>query len=173
MKRTTLALAILGFAAMPALAEEQEVKIHALTEAGPGNLIGTVKLSDSDQGLLITPNVTQLAPGAHGFHIHEKPSCDAAEKDGGKVPGLAAGGHFDPQSSGKHEGPEGHGHHGDLPALLANDAGVAAQPLIAPRLKLADVKGRSLMIHAGGDNYSDQPKPLGGGGGRVACGVIE
>jgi len=27
------------------------------------------------------------------------------------------------------------------------------------------------MIHAGGDNYSDQPEPLGGGGGRIACGV--
>ena len=29
------------------------------------------------------------------------------------------------------------------------------------------------MIHAGGDNYSDQPKPNGGGGARIACGVIE
>jgi Copper/zinc superoxide dismutase (SODC) len=34
-----------------------------------------------------------------------------------------------------------------------------------------DVKGRSVMIHAGGDNYSDQPAPLGGGGARIACGV--
>jgi superoxide dismutase, Cu-Zn family len=30
------------------------------------------------------------------------------------------------------------------------------------------LKGHSLMIHAGGDNYSDQPKPLGGGGGSLA-----
>lgn len=29
------------------------------------------------------------------------------------------------------------------------------------------------MIHAGGDNYADQPAPLGGGGPRLACGVIE
>jgi len=29
------------------------------------------------------------------------------------------------------------------------------------------------MIHAGGDNYADQPAPLGGGGARVACGVIK
>jgi len=27
------------------------------------------------------------------------------------------------------------------------------------------------MIHAGGDNYTDEPA-LGGGGARVACGVI-
>jgi Cu-Zn family superoxide dismutase len=45
--------------------------------------------------------------------------------------------------------------------------------LTAPRLKVADAEGRALMIHAGGDNYSDQPKPLGGGGARIACGVVE
>jgi Cu-Zn family superoxide dismutase len=28
------------------------------------------------------------------------------------------------------------------------------------------------MVHAGGDNYADQPAPLGGGGARVACGTI-
>jgi Cu-Zn family superoxide dismutase len=28
------------------------------------------------------------------------------------------------------------------------------------------------MVHAGGDNHSDHPQPLGGGGGRIACGVI-
>ncbi|HAQ86214.1 MAG TPA: superoxide dismutase [Cu-Zn] SodC1, partial [Pseudomonas sp.] len=44
----------------------------------------------------------------------------------------------------------------------------------APRLKsLGDLKGHALMVHEGGDNYSDEPKPLGGGGARVACGVIE
>jgi Cu/Zn superoxide dismutase len=29
------------------------------------------------------------------------------------------------------------------------------------------------LIHAGGDNYSDQPAPLGGGGVRLACGVAK
>jgi Cu-Zn family superoxide dismutase len=42
----------------------------------------------------------------------------------------------------------------------------------ATRLTLKEVRGRSIMIHEGGDNYSDQPKPLGGGGARIACGVI-
>ena len=31
----------------------------------------------------------------------------------------------------------------------------------------------ALMLHAGGDNYSDQPAPLGGGGARMACGVAQ
>jgi Cu-Zn family superoxide dismutase len=29
------------------------------------------------------------------------------------------------------------------------------------------------MIHAGGDNYADAPAPLGGGGPRIVCGLIE
>lgn len=29
------------------------------------------------------------------------------------------------------------------------------------------------MVHVGGDSMSDQPKPLGGGGERYACGVIK
>ncbi len=51
--------------------------------------------------------------------------------------------------------------------------GRAQQPVLAPRLRrLAEIQGRSLMIHAGGDNHADHPAPLGGGGARVACGVI-
>lgn len=45
--------------------------------------------------------------------------------------------------------------------------------MVAPRLKLADVKQHALMIHVGADNYSDTPKPLGGGGGRMVCGVVK
>lgn len=45
--------------------------------------------------------------------------------------------------------------------------------MLAPRLKLADLQGRAIMIHAGGDNYADEPSKLGGGGSRVACGVVK
>jgi len=50
--------------------------------------------------------------------------------------------------------------------------GNANVKLKAPGLKLADVRGRVLMIHEEGDNSNDTPKPLGGGGARIACGVI-
>jgi Cu-Zn family superoxide dismutase len=89
------------------------------------------------------------------------------------VPALAAGGHFDPAKSGKHEGPYADGHLGDIPALWVGADGKATTPLLVPRLKVADLKGHSLMLHAGGDNYSDQPAPLGGGGARMACGVVK
>jgi Cu-Zn family superoxide dismutase len=44
--------------------------------------------------------------------------------------------------------------------------------VVAPHLTVDDVLGHSIMIHAGGDNYSDQPAPLGGGGARIACGKL-
>ena len=168
-----LLLATLLAAALPTMAAEKIVVVNLISEAGVGKIIGTIKLTDSDKGLIVDPDLGELAPGVHGFHIHENPSCAAGEKEGKKVAGLGAGGHFDPAKSARHEGPEGHGHHGDLPALEVNADGSATRALLAPRLKLQDIVGRAIMIHEGGDNYSDQPKPLGGGGARVACGVIE
>jgi Cu-Zn family superoxide dismutase len=41
---------------------------------------------------------------------------------------------------------------------------------VAPRLSTADLRGRALIVHAGGDTYRDVP-PLGGGGARIACGI--
>lgn len=156
-----------------AQADEQYVVMRAISNEGIGKMIGTIRLADSEKGLVIDPDLGSLTPGLHGLHVHEKPSCEPADKDGVKTAGHAAGGHFDPNKTGKHAGPEGMGHAGDLPALEVKESGEAVHQLIAPHLKLADIKGRALMIHAGGDNYSDDPKPLGGGGPRVACGVIE
>jgi Cu-Zn family superoxide dismutase len=73
-----------------------------------------------------------------------------------------------------HMGPAGAGHLGDLPFLTVGSDGTDRETLIAPHIAdVAALKGHSVMIHAGGDNYADTPKPLGGGGPRIACGVIE
>ena len=53
-----------------------------------------------------------------------------------------------------------------------NADGKATTPVLAPRLMLKDVQGHAIMVHVGGDNYADEPEPLGGGGPRIACGVI-
>jgi Cu-Zn family superoxide dismutase len=149
------------------------VKISLVNEQGVGKEIGTITAADSKFGLILTPQLNDLAPGLHGFHVHDKPDCSHALKDGKAVAALAAGGHYDPAGTGKHEGPYGNGHLGDLPALYVSSDGKATLPVLAPRLKVDDLKGRSLMIHAGGDNYSDTPAPLGGGGARAACGVVK
>ena len=163
---------VLAFAAV-ASADEAVVQMNLIDEQGIGKAIGTVTLSDTTTGLKLTPALSGLTPGFHGFHVHDKPDCGPGVKDGKTQAGIAAGGHYDPAGTGKHEGPEGKGHLGDLPALTVGQDGKSSTSVLAPRLKLSDIKGRSLMIHAGGDNYSDVPAPLGGGGGRVACGVIK
>lgn len=84
---------------------------------------------------------------------------------------MSAGGHFDPGTTNTHRGPYGEGHLGDLPVLAADSNGEANVTLLAPRLTTKDIKGHTIMIHAGGDNYSDTP-PLGGGGTRIGCGKI-
>lgn len=155
------------------LAAPVTVPMHLIDASGTGKSVGNVRAEDSKDGLVLMPRLEGLPAGAHGFHVHEKPDCAPMEKDGKKTAGLAAGGHYDPDKSGKHAGPTGKGHVGDLPALTVDDKGMATKRLVAPRLKVADLAGRSLMIHEGGDNYADEPKPLGGGGARIACGVVE
>lgn len=136
------------------------------------NLVGDVTFSDNEEGLLISLDLKNIIPGSHGFHLHNNPSCDPAEEDGKSVLGLAAGDHFDPHATKKHAGPFAEaGHLGDLPLLTADKDGVIKTQVLAPRLKLADIKGRAVIIHAGSDNYSDSPK-AGGGGARQYCGVI-
>lgn len=175
MKRLLLFAAIIAglIATSPAFAADSTVTMNLIDEQGVGRSIGTVALSEGPDGLVLTPKLTDLTPGLHGFHIHQNPDCAADTKDGKVVPGLAAGGHYDPEGTGKHEGFAGRGHLGDLPALSVGADGRATTAMTAPKLKLSDVRNRSLMIHAGGDNYADQPAPLGGGGARIACGVIK
>jgi superoxide dismutase, Cu-Zn family len=148
------------------------IPMNAVDANGIGASVGQVVVTESKYGLVFTPALSGLPAGLHGFHVHENPSCMPGEKDGKKVPALAAGGHYDPLKSGKHGFPWGDGHLGDLPALYVNADGVANQPVLAPRLKLSDLAGRSLMVHAGGDNHDDHPAPLGGGGARIVCGVV-
>ena len=155
-------------------ADTVRVNVMSISADGVGESVGTVTATDGENGLTLTPDLKGLPAGEHGFHIHTNPSCDPAEKDGSMVAGLSAGGHYDPGATGVHKGPMAEGGHlGDLPKLVVADDGTATMPVTAKRLTVADIRGRALMIHAHGDNYSDDPKPLGGGGARIACGVIE
>ncbi|MRI32294.1 superoxide dismutase [Endozoicomonas sp. OPT23] len=152
--------------------DEVVVRVYQVSPGGIGAGIGTVKvLPASGGGIRLVPDLHDLEPGDHGFHVHENGSCEAGEKGGKKIAAFAAGGHYDPKKTGRHSGPEGNGHLGDLPVLDVDDRGFAVTPVVAKRLTMADMKGRTLMIHSGGDNYSDNP-PMGGGGARIACGVI-
>ncbi|BBL30863.1 superoxide dismutase family protein [Pantoea ananatis] len=172
MKVKTIALLTL-LTCGAAQAASEEVTIHEVSPQGIGKSVGTVKIEETQYGLQFTPMLAGLKPGIHGFHVHAKGSCEPGESEGKTVAAGAAGGHLDPDNNGKHLGPYGEGHLGDLPALYVDDQGKASYPVLAPRIKnLSEIKGKALMVHVGGDNHADHPKPLGGGGARFACGVI-
>jgi len=167
-------IACLLLAAGPALAAELRADMKQATQTGTGDSLGTVTISDGSGGASIKTALKGLPPGPHGFHIHQNGSCQPNTANNQPVPAGAAGGHYDPNNAGKHEGPEGNGHLGDMPLLQVAQDGNANQSLAAPHIKdLSGLKGKAVVIHGGGDNYSDQPQPLGGGGARIACGILE
>lgn len=160
-----------------ALAGQVTVPVNTISAEGVGEAIGTITLKDGHHGMMVIPQLRDLPPGNHAFHIHENPDCGPGVKDGKKVAGLRAGGHFDPTGKGHGMKHGGHGKshgthskpHGDLPQLIAAADGTATQSVMSDNLKVAQVRGRAILIHRYGENDPGKPK---GGGPRYACGVI-
>ena len=136
---------------------------------GPdGEAMGTVTLTQGPRSVLVQADLTGLAPGAHGFHIHEVGAC---------IPDFsAAGGHFNP-------GGRGHGplhadgaHAGDLPNIHGAADGAARADYFTSAVtlddgadhSLFDEDGSAIVVHANPDSYGEDA----GAGDRVACGVI-
>lgn len=166
-------LTVLFWATATGAAAEVIVPVHLVNENGIGEKIGSITVTESTHGIQFKPDLRDLPPGQHGFHVHKNGSCEPKKDNDGKITAAgAAGDHYDPHNAEKHGAPWSDGHLGDLPTLSVNSNGTSTQPVVAPRLKLSDLHNRALIIHEGSDNYSDYPEPLGGGGARVACGVI-
>jgi Cu-Zn family superoxide dismutase len=165
---------LIGCLAAGAALGQLKVEVNKIDIKGIGAPIGHVAIAAGPGGgVVLTPDLKELPPGAHGFHVHEFANCAASAREGRMEAGARAGAHWDPKKTGKHGKPDGSGHMGDLPPLQVDGSGRATKAVSAPHLKLSDLHNKALVIHAGGDNHSDQPKPNGGGAERIACGVIE
>lgn len=112
---------------------------------------GTVTFEPQHCGVLVQAQIQGLEDGFHGFHIHSGGSCEDTD------------GHWNPEHS-RH--PD---HAGDLPPLLSCD-GRACMEVWTGRLCLRDIIGRTVVIHAGRDDFTTQPS--GDSGAMIACGVI-
>ena len=159
-----VAALIAGGASMAA-AEPSAVADLAPT-AGNGAK-GRVTFTAKGDKIIVTARVSGLAPGPHGFHVHEKGDCSAGD-------GMSAGGHFNPFGK-PHGNPSAPDHHGgDMPMLEADAAGNATLTAELDGVTIgsgpADLVGRSVIVHKDADDFKTQP--TGNSGARVACGVI-
>lgn len=118
---------------------------------------------------LVVGKITGLAPGQHGFHIHEfgdlSNGCESA------------GDHYNPD--GVDHGNLDEGHAGDLGNVTADKNGVADIKIIAKRIGLEgdrSVVGRAVVIHQDQDDLGQggdaESLKTGNAGDRLACGVI-
>lgn len=127
---------------------------------------GTVHFEPAAGGVRVRAEVSGLAGGRHGFHVHEVGDCSAPDAS-------SAGGHFDPAGA-PHAGPDAAKRHvGDLGNLEAGSDGIARYDRVDAMLSLSGadgILGRAVVVHAGADDLTSQPS--GAAGPRVACGVI-
>lgn len=139
-----------------------------------GKIIGTAHYTQGNEGVLIDIQVKNLPAGKHGMHFHEVGTCEDHRHF------KMAKGHIMP--TGKPHGylhPEGP-HEGNLPNLIVHKDGTAHAELYTDLVSvtghddkagLLDDNGSTLMIHVNEDDHKTQP--IGGSGGRIACGVIK
>lgn len=138
---------------------------------GGSGVSGRVLFESKGNSTRITARVRGLAPGQHGFHIHELGDLSEGCK--------TAKGHFNPFSK-THGGPKDAVRHvGDLGNITANAEGVATIEMVDPLVQLngeQSIIGRSVVVHAGTDDLGkggfEDSLTTGHAGGRVACGVI-
>ncbi|HSZ11080.1 MAG TPA: superoxide dismutase family protein [Rhizomicrobium sp.] len=151
--------------------EKHLVRAAAKVIGLDGHEMGAAKFAQSSHGVLIEIEVHGLTPGAHAIHIHSAGVCDPKRKF------ENAGPDFSPTP--KLHGFFGKGgpHAGDLPNEYAGADGTLHAAILASAISLGkgkktlfDKDGASIIIHANGDDYTNQP--AGNSGARVACGVI-
>jgi len=134
-----------------------------------GSEIGSATLTDTANGVLINVLLRGLPPNQWvALHIHEGTECDA------KGEFKSAGGHFNPTDAAHGYYNEDGPHAGDLPNQYVNIDGSLHAEAIAPIVTLNGknpIQGKTLVIHAGKDDYKSQP--AGNAGPRIACAVIK
>lgn len=145
-----------------------EVAVAALESKSGSKVTGTVTFTQTGGGTVkVTADIKGLAPGKHGFHIHENGDCSGKDA-------KAAGGHFNPTRV-KHGGPNAAVHHiGDLGNITAganHEAKVSATFDFLSLQGVNSIVGRSVIVHERADDLHSQPS--GNAGARIACGVIK
>ena len=125
---------------------------------------------EGDDRVRFELTVSNLSPGEHAVHLHEKGDCSAEDAS-------SAGGHWNPTM--KPHGKRGDGtsyHKGDVGNMTVGNDGKGTMNLMVKGWSIGgadttNVIGKSVIIHEKADDFTTQP--TGNAGGRVSCGVIK
>ena len=168
MKRFVVLAACCGsLAACSNMSLRSPTATAALAPTKGSQVTGTVKFVQKGDKVVVDARITGLSQGLHGFHVHEKGDCTAADA-------ASAGGHFNPRKA-PHAGPDiPERHAGDLGNLTADAGGVAVYHAevagISVGTAIDSIVGRAVIVHANADDLRTQPS--GNAGARLACGLI-
>lgn len=133
---------------------------------------GVVTFTATEGGVKVVADIIGLAPGKHGFHIHEFGDISDSDK------AMSSGGHFDPAGTHHHalvaSDHSGSGHHsGDMGNLVADSTGHAHLEVTLDGVTLMGpanpIVGRAVIVH---EKPDDGGQPTGNAGDRVGEGVI-
>lgn len=131
-----------------------------------GEVQGSLSFIQEGKAVRIAGEITGLAPGKHGIHVHEYGDPTYAD-------GSAFGAHLNLRNM-PHGGPEDKKKHlGDLGNIEADRTGRAKVNLLSETISLSGrngIVGRSIIIKERADDYKTQP--AGGAGARIAFGII-
>ncbi len=128
---------------------------------------GEVLVHNWGSGLFLEAHFTQLPAGNHGFHIHK-----AGDLRGSGCAGLCE--HFDLGSNnhGGEPGTTSERHTGDLGNIQVNQR----KTYFLQGLRLDDIWGRSVVIHADEDDLGEgkslDSKTTGHSGARIGCAIF-
>ncbi|XP_046390381.1 superoxide dismutase [Cu-Zn]-like isoform X2 [Ischnura elegans] len=150
-------------------------QIRAIVALHGSVVSGNVTFTQDEYGgpVTLTGVIMGLSPGNHGMHVHEK-----GDLSGGCA---SSGGHFNPEMV-HHGAPSAAVRHvGDLGNIRATSQGTATITAVDSVISLIptsphSIVGRTLVIHAGEDDYGlggySDSLTTGHAGARVACGII-
>ena len=148
------------------------VVMEYLRDDGVRDTLGGVTAWQEPDGTHFKIVVTRFTPGYKGFHLLAHGNCDPFGRNGRlELGGATAGSLYNPTGASTHRGPFGDGYIGALPKAEANADGWIFMTLVATHVRLADLRGRALVLREQNDSYKASP-PLGGSGGIAACGLV-
>jgi superoxide dismutase, Cu-Zn family len=140
--------------------------IAVLQPLGEGKTKGTVAFEATDGGLKMKTTVEGLPAKKHAYHVHLLGDCSAAD-------GQSAGTHFHFSGPSKNPPADIKIITGDLGDLEGDSEGKSTHEATIEGASLQgkfSILGRSIIVHEKPNDPNDPP--IGGAGGRIACGVI-